>query len=63
MTLNTYFKSYNTLDKKKAFVLKIETENAGNLAEISGLMEYKHNLEIKQAKSRNTNTFVLAKPI
>ena len=54
VTLDTYFKSYDTLDKKKAFVLKIETENDKNLVEISGLMEYKHKLEVKEAKRRST---------
>lgn len=62
VTLDTYFKSYNSLDKKKAFVLKTETENDMNLVEISGLMEYKHNLDVKEAKRRSTGVPNLKKP-
>jgi hypothetical protein len=54
VTLDTYFNTYKTFDHKKAFVLKIELENDKNLSNISGLMEYKHHLEVKEAKRRST---------
>ena len=53
VTLNTLQYTYNTSDKKKAFVLKFENENKKNLDEISGLMEYKNKKNVVEAKRRS----------
>lgn len=50
---NTFEHTYNSVDKKKAFVLKFEEENANKMDEISGLMEYKNHQHVTATKRKS----------